>query len=204
MGSGNWGTAFGVILADAGCDVSMWARRPEVADAINAGRNDAYLPELDLPPSVRATTDADEALDGADIVVLAVPSQTLRANLSQWSAAIPAGAPVVSLMKGVELGTTMRMSEVIAEAASATKTVARFSRVQVEAGGLKTVKLKVSAAFVRDAQKRGIRRIRATLTINTVLGSGEKLTTAQRITIVIPKAAKPVKAKQRVQPKFTG
>jgi len=117
MGSGNWGTAFGMILADAGCDVTMWARRPEVADAINAGRNDAYLPELELPSAVRATVDPAEALHRADVVVLAVPSQTLRDNLTRWGASIPADAPVVSLMKGVELGTTMRMSEVVAEAA---------------------------------------------------------------------------------------
>jgi glycerol-3-phosphate dehydrogenase (NAD(P)+) len=116
LGSGNWGTAFAMILADAGCDVTMWARRREVADAVNAGRNDAYLPELELPPRVRATVDTGEALDQADLVVLAVPSQTLRDNLTQWGGAIPAGVPVVSLMKGVELGTTMRMSEVIAEA----------------------------------------------------------------------------------------
>ncbi|MFD1052896.1 NAD(P)H-dependent glycerol-3-phosphate dehydrogenase [Terrabacter terrigena] len=117
MGSGNWGTAFGAILADAGCDVTMWARRAEVADAINGGRNEAYLPELALPQSVRATTDPVEALDRADVVVVAVPSQTLRANLSDWGASIPSSAPVVSLMKGVELGTTLRMSQVIAEAA---------------------------------------------------------------------------------------
>jgi glycerol-3-phosphate dehydrogenase (NAD(P)+) len=117
MGSGNWGTAFAMILADAGCDVSMWARRQEVADAVNAGCNDAYLPELRLSPSIRATVDAAEALERADMVVLAVPSQTLRDNLTQWGRSIPGGAPVVSLLKGVELGTTMRMSQVIAEAA---------------------------------------------------------------------------------------
>lgn len=117
MGSGNWGTAFSMILADAGCEVTMWARRPEVADAVNAGCNDAYLPELRLPPAVRATVDAAEALQGADIVVLAVPSQTLRDNLVRWGGSIPGGAPVVSLLKGVELGTTMRMSQVIAQAA---------------------------------------------------------------------------------------
>ena len=117
MGSGNWGTAFSAILADAGCDVTMWARRAELAASINAGRNESYLPELQLPPTVRATTDPEEALRGADLVVLVVPSQTLRDNLSQWGAAIPSGVPVVSLMKGVELGTTMRMSEVIAGAA---------------------------------------------------------------------------------------
>ena len=117
MGSGNWGTAFAAILADAGCTVRMWARRSEVADAINGGRNETYLPDLELPDTIRATVDAAEALERADVVVLAVPSQTLRDNLSRWGDAVPDGVPVVSLMKGVELGTTMRMSQVIAEAA---------------------------------------------------------------------------------------
>jgi len=116
MGSGNWGTAFAMILADAGSEVRMWARRPELVESINAGRNAEYLPELELPPTVRATADPQEALAGAEVVVLAVPSQTLRGNLDQWGAAMPAGVPVVSLMKGVELGTTLRMSQVIAEA----------------------------------------------------------------------------------------
>ncbi|WP_076259861.1 NAD(P)H-dependent glycerol-3-phosphate dehydrogenase [Intrasporangium flavum] len=116
MGSGNWGTAFAVILADAGSEVRMWARRPELVESINAGRNAEYLPELALPPTVRATADPLEALAGAEVVVLAVPSQTLRGNLDQWGAALPSGVPVVSLMKGVELGTTLRMSQVIADA----------------------------------------------------------------------------------------
>ena len=116
MGSGNWGTAFAAILADAGSEVRMWARRPELVESINAGRNAEYLPELALPPAVRATADPQEALAGAEVVVLAVPSQTLRGNLDQWGDALPTGAPVVSLMKGVELGTTLRMSQVIADA----------------------------------------------------------------------------------------
>ena len=88
-------------------------------------------------------------------------------------------------------------------AAAATTTVARFSKVQVRAGGLKTVKLKLSRAFVKKAQKQGVRRVRATLTINTVLGSGQRITTRQRLTLVLPKAKKAAK-KQRVRPRFTG
>lgn len=114
-GTGSWGTAFAAVLADAGTDVLMWGRRAEVVDQINAGVNEDYLPDLRLPGRVRATTDPHEAAGGADIVVLAVPSQTLRANLGAWGDAIPREAAVVSLMKGVELGTTKRMSEVIHE-----------------------------------------------------------------------------------------
>ncbi|MDQ6715718.1 MAG: NAD(P)-binding domain-containing protein, partial [Actinomycetota bacterium] len=117
LGTGSWGTAFAATLADAGADVTMWARRDEVVAQINAGSNEAYLPGIALPDRIRATGDAAEALAGADIVVLAVPSQTLRTNLVGWVDLIPTDAAVVSLMKGVELGTTKRMSEVIAEVA---------------------------------------------------------------------------------------
>ncbi|BDZ58714.1 glycerol-3-phosphate dehydrogenase (NAD(P)+) [Barrientosiimonas humi] len=119
FGSGSWGTAYAAILADAGCDVTIWSRRPEVADEINSTRrNGGYLPDLQLPDAVRATADPREAAEGAQVAVLAVPSQTLRDNLAQWGDAIGDDAYVVSLMKGIELGTTRRMSEVIAEAAS--------------------------------------------------------------------------------------
>ena len=115
FGTGSWGTAYAAVLADAGTPVTMWGRRAEVVDEINAGTNQDYLPELMLPSTIRATTDPAEAAAGADIVVLAVPSQTLRANLEAWGSFLPAEAAIVSLMKGVELGTTKRMSEVIAE-----------------------------------------------------------------------------------------
>ncbi len=116
MGAGSWGTTFAVVLADAGCDVTVWGRRPEVcAEISNQHRNRAYLGDVLLPETVRATPDPVQALDGAQIVVLAVPSQSLRANLSAWREHLPPGAALVSLMKGVELGTMRRMSEVIAE-----------------------------------------------------------------------------------------
>ncbi|MEP6855256.1 MAG: NAD(P)H-dependent glycerol-3-phosphate dehydrogenase [Pedococcus sp.] len=116
FGTGSWGTAYAAVLADGGTPVTMWGRRQEMVDQINAGSNEDYLPGISLPKGIRATTDPAEATAGADIVVLAVPSQTLRANLAAWSHVLPAGAAIVSLMKGVELGTTKRMSEVIAEA----------------------------------------------------------------------------------------
>ncbi|NYG56426.1 NAD(P)H-dependent glycerol-3-phosphate dehydrogenase [Nocardioides perillae] len=120
MGSGSWGTAFSLVLADAGNDVTVWGRRAEVCAAINETRENAdYLPGVQLPPQVRATVDHEEALAGADVVVLAVPSQTLRENLEVWAPAIPSSAPMVSLMKGVELGTLKRMSEVVAEVTGA-------------------------------------------------------------------------------------
>jgi glycerol-3-phosphate dehydrogenase (NAD(P)+) len=119
LGAGSWGTAFAMVLADAGTDVSLWGRRQSLVDQITAEHvNRDYLPELVLPDAVRATTDPAEALTGADLVVLAVPSQSLRGNLSAWRDLLPPTAPVVSLLKGIELGTSKRMSEVVSEVAS--------------------------------------------------------------------------------------
>jgi glycerol-3-phosphate dehydrogenase (NAD(P)+) len=118
LGAGSWGTVFAKVLADAGGDVMMWGRRPDVVDALNESRrNPDYLPDCVLPERLRATTDVAEALDGASYVVLAVPAQTLRANLSEWRPLIGGDAVLVSLMKGIELGTSKRMSEVIREVA---------------------------------------------------------------------------------------
>lgn len=118
FGTGSWGTTFSMILAEAGNQTTIWGRRQELVDAINTTRVNAdYLPGIVLPESLRATTDPAEALDGAEFVVLAVPSQSLRANLAGWREHIPRDAVLVSLMKGVELGTTKRMSEVIREVA---------------------------------------------------------------------------------------
>jgi glycerol-3-phosphate dehydrogenase (NAD(P)+) len=117
LGAGSWGTTFAKVLADAGRDVVLWARRPEIASAIVDERcNPEYLPGITLPP-IQATTNAAAALDGADAVVLAVPSQTLRSNLTDWRPLLPTGSTLVSLAKGVELGTLERMSEVVAEVA---------------------------------------------------------------------------------------
>jgi len=116
FGMGSWGTAFAAVLADAGSQVRMWGRRAELVDQINQSHiNGDYLPDLLLPQAVSATADPQEAVEGAEIVVLAVPSQMLRNNLEGWAGFLPKQAAVVSLMKGVELGTTKRMSEVIAE-----------------------------------------------------------------------------------------
>ena len=117
MGSGSWGTAFALVVSDAGNHVTLWARRPELADKINTAHyNPDYFPDLSLPASLKAVSDPQEAMIGADFVVLAVPSQALRSNLRQWQ--IPGNAIVVSLAKGIELGTGLRMSEVIAETGS--------------------------------------------------------------------------------------
>jgi glycerol-3-phosphate dehydrogenase (NAD(P)+) len=119
-GAGSWGTAFSMVLADAGNDVTLWARREEVCTTINRRReNTDYLPGVELPPTVAATRDTGLALAGADVVAFAGPAQAFRANLEQWAPYIPASSLMVSLMKGVELGTLKRMSEVVAEVTGA-------------------------------------------------------------------------------------
>jgi len=116
LGAGSWGTAFSMVLADAGNDVVLWARREEVAESIRERReNSDYLPGIELPRTVTATHDPERALAGADVVVLAVPSQSLRTNLQPFLPFLEPNAVLVSLMKGIELGTLERMSEVIHE-----------------------------------------------------------------------------------------
>jgi glycerol-3-phosphate dehydrogenase (NAD(P)+) len=120
MGAGSWGTAFSIVLADAGNEVTLWGRREELCRTINERRESPdYLPGIELPGSVAATHQAAVALDGAEYVVLAVPSQTLRPNLTEWAPLLGHDTVLVSLMKGVELGTLKRMSEVIAEVTGA-------------------------------------------------------------------------------------
>src|SRR6266508_6501830 len=116
FGAGSWGTAFAKVLAEAGNEVSVWGRREVICETINSRHsNPDYLPGILLPESITATHDPAAAVDGAEAVVLAVPSQSLRANLTEWAAILPDTPPLVSLMKGVEVGTTKRMSEVITE-----------------------------------------------------------------------------------------
>ncbi|MET9345164.1 NAD(P)H-dependent glycerol-3-phosphate dehydrogenase [Streptomyces termitum] len=118
FGNGSWGTAFAMVMADAGCEVSLWGRRPALAEAINTTRtNPDYLPGVELPRGITATADPAEAARGADFAVLVVPSQTLRENLAAWAPLLGPETVLVSLMKGIELGTAKRMSEVISEVA---------------------------------------------------------------------------------------
>src|SRR5690606_3490386 len=116
LGAGSWGTTFAKVLADAGRDEVLWARHREVAAEIAEQRNNAAdIPGVRLPERLTATSEPEKALAEAEAVVLAVPSQTLRDNLTSWRDLLPAGVPLVSLAKGVELGTLKRMSEVIVD-----------------------------------------------------------------------------------------
>jgi len=135
LGAGSWGTTFAQVLCDAGTDTVLYARKPQLAKAL-AGlhENPEYLPGVALTPALDATADPAEALDGADLVAFAVPAQSLRSNLADWVPLIPPGALLVSLMKGIELGTRLRMSEVIAEMAGAELAGPGAERIAVVAG----------------------------------------------------------------------
>lgn len=120
MGAGSWGTTLAKVFADGGNAVQLWARRPELADAITAtGVNPDYLPGIALPAAVTATADPREALERADIALFAVPSQTMRGNLTEWAPLLRRDATLLSVSKGIETGTHMRMSEIIAQVTGA-------------------------------------------------------------------------------------
>lgn len=113
LGSGSFGTCLAVLAAERH-DVTLWARRPELAEAINRERrNPRYLSEIELPPSVRATADLEEALRGRELVICAVPSHGVREVMSAASAYIHPGAILVSTVKGIEVDTWLTMDEVL-------------------------------------------------------------------------------------------
>ncbi len=116
VGAGGWGTALADMLARKGADVVLWAHEPEVAAEVNARhRNDLFLPEAPLQPSLAATNDLAAALTGAVMVLAVTPSHAMRAVLGRAAPALPPDAIVVSAAKGLEPGTLKRMTEVLAE-----------------------------------------------------------------------------------------
>jgi glycerol-3-phosphate dehydrogenase (NAD(P)+) len=117
LGAGSWGTTFAKVLADGGSEVTLWARRSEVAREIReTNRNSDYLPGINLPPTLGASDQIAVAVAGATQVFVAVPSQHLRANVETLAEHLLPSALVISLMKGVEAGSGLRMSEVLAQA----------------------------------------------------------------------------------------
>jgi glycerol-3-phosphate dehydrogenase (NAD(P)+) len=115
IGSGAWGTTFASLVASR-TDTVIWAFEPEVADAINAKHeNPVYLPGGQLAEGLRASTDLEEVVAGAEAIAMAVPSQFYRSVLEAARGAIPADAPFLSLSKGIEEGSLKRMSQVATE-----------------------------------------------------------------------------------------
>jgi glycerol-3-phosphate dehydrogenase (NAD(P)+) len=117
VGAGSWGTTVAALAARENPTV-LWARRPELAEAINArSENVDYLPGVRLPYSLRALSNPIEAVSGAEAVVMGVPSHGFREVFRTIGPAIGAEVPVISLTKGIEQGSLRRMTEVVAEEA---------------------------------------------------------------------------------------
>lgn len=114
LGTGQWGTALAQILCDAGNNVLIWGRNTAVVDEINSRHTNAgSLPGTALPQNLKATSDISVAMEHAQMVVLAVPAQSLRENLQQWRSMFKKDIPIVSSLKGIEVSTQLRMTEVI-------------------------------------------------------------------------------------------
>ena len=117
IGAGSFGTALACAARRAGIAVTIWAREPEVAEAINAGRGNPYfLPGIPLESQIRASSDLDETTAGVDFVLLAVPAQFLRGVAERMRQTLQPGVPVISCSKGIEQGTCALMPEIIAAA----------------------------------------------------------------------------------------
>lgn len=116
FGAGAWGSTLAQVLCDAGNDVLLWGRNSETIDEINdLHTNQRYLAGQVLPANLRATTDLDEAFAFSQIYVLAIPSTQLRATLNEWKPRFSAGCTIVSTLKGIEVSTMLRMTEIIEE-----------------------------------------------------------------------------------------
>ena len=196
LGAGSWGTTFGKILADGGANVTMWARRPELAHEIRTGRrNTKYLPGINLPRTMTATSDLAAAVEGAEQIYLSIPSQALRQSLTGLRALVDGGeAPIVSLMKGVEKRTGLRMSEVIEQelrcdpdriaVASGPNLALEIAQEQPTAAVIASTSLETAEAVARRARNRYFRTFVNTDVIGTEFGGVLKNLIAVAIGIV--------------------
>lgn len=122
LGSGAWGTTLGQVMVDSGQQVLIWGRNKKVVREINRRHsNRRFLKGIDLPKELKATTDIKAVLEFADVIVLAIPSQTLRENLESWKGFFPTELPIISTLKGIEVHTQLRMTEVAEEVLGADK-----------------------------------------------------------------------------------
>ena len=114
LGSGAWGTTLAQVLCDAGHEVLVWGRNEVVVAEINdLHTNTKFLPGIILPNNLNATTDIKKAFEFGESIVLAIPAQTLRANLKIWAPIFPKSLPIISTLKGIESDTMSRMTEVV-------------------------------------------------------------------------------------------
>lgn len=195
LGAGSWGTTFAKILADGGSDVVLWARRPELAREIEeVKRNSDYLEGINLPRNLHATSRLGEAMRGAEQVFVSIPSQSLRSNLEAMIPYLGPSTIVVSLMKGVEKGTGLRMSEVIAQGlpieperiavASGPNLALEIAREQPTAAVVASESLETAQAVAMAATNRYFRSFVNTDVIGTEFGGVLKNLIAVAIGIV--------------------
>ncbi len=196
IGAGSWGTTFGKILADGGANVTMWARRAELATEIHeAKRNSEYLPGINLPRSMSATHHLSEALEGAEQVYLSIPSQAVRQNLKAVRPLVARSeVPIVSLMKGVERRTGLRMSQVIEQelhcdpariaVASGPNLALEIAREQPTAAVISSTSQETADAVARRARNAYFRTFVNTDVIGTEFGGVLKNLIAVAIGIV--------------------
>lgn len=116
LGAGAWGTTMAQVLADAGNSVLVWGRNQSVVDEINTSHtNKVYLPGINLPSLLHATSNIDEAMAHSRTFVLAIPAQSLRTRLEEWRPLFGKDATLISTLKGIEVSTHLRMTEVMLE-----------------------------------------------------------------------------------------
>lgn len=113
LGAGAWGTALSAVLAEKGHEVTLWSYESEVAEAIERTRENPYLPDVRLPEGLRACTELAASVEGAQLVVSVSPSQVVRSVMEVAGPRISESALLVSASKGIELGTLLRMDEVL-------------------------------------------------------------------------------------------
>ncbi|MDZ8172304.1 NAD(P)H-dependent glycerol-3-phosphate dehydrogenase [Microbacterium sp. KSW-48] len=196
IGAGSWGTTFGKILADGGAHVTMWARRAELAHEIDEGkRNSRYLAGVNLPRDMSATPHLSEAVEGAEQIYLSIPSQSARQNLKALRPLVAAtDVPIVSLMKGVERRTGLRMSQVIEQelrcdpariaVASGPNLALEIAREQPTAAVISSISQETADAVARRSRNRYFRSFVNTDVIGTEFGGVLKNLIAVAIGIV--------------------
>ena len=167
LGAGSWGTTVAALLCRRDHEVMLWARNPDVAAEVNHQRsNGAYLPDFRLPARLRATADLELASRHADLLVVGVPTSAFRTTLEKVRPHLAPWIPVVSLSKGLERDTHLRMTEVIKEllpgrpaaALTGPNLAKEIMAGQAAASVIATEDLSVAAALQREVQ-RGMFRV---------------------------------------------
>lgn len=152
LGAGSWGTALGLVLAQKEIEVSLWSWQQEQTDEIiETKRNEKYLPGVELPDNIKPTSDLKTCIDGAKIVLIAVPSQVVRQTLEKCADMISKDQVIVNVSKGIEMTTLKCISEVVEEFLPENKFVALSGPSHAEEVSRKIPTTLVSASTDQEA-----------------------------------------------------